>query len=36
MLLPGQSVPISLAAAVILYARSTVASQHVRTFEVAA
>ena len=36
MLLPGQSIPISLAAAVILYARSTVASQLVRTFEVAA
>jgi hypothetical protein len=35
-LLPGQSIPISLNAAVILYARSTVASQLVRTFEVAA
>jgi hypothetical protein len=36
MLLPGQSIPISLAAAVILYAISTVAGQLVRTFEVAA
>ena len=36
MLLPGQSIPISLAAAVILYARSTVASQLVRVLEVAA
>lgn len=36
ILLPGQSIPISLAAAVILYARSTAASQIVRTFEVAA
>jgi hypothetical protein len=36
MLLPGQSVPISLAAAVILYARSTIAGQLVRTFECAA
>ena len=36
ILLPGQSIPISLAAAVILYARSTAAGQLVRTFEVSA
>jgi hypothetical protein len=36
MLLPGQSIPISLAAAVILYARSTADAQLVCVLEVAA
>jgi len=36
MLLPGQSLPISLNAAVLLYARSTVAGELVRTLEVSA
>ena len=36
MLLPGQSIPVQLSSAVLLYAISTVAGQKVQTFEMAA